>query len=256
MTALKPDENWWRLTWKERETLLQSHFGVPFPSGQVTGFFWDNPEIMIPGACAMTFPPKCPQRIDWLTISHGLTQPLEIHKSDSTDLASGYGYEFGFLTREHSPWCAHALYLILTYLQERKRSIDRGSRVPMWFSQDNENTPAVNLGTVPHDVPIPPLGLMRAMLFWPYMLYPGGFDTSTGYFSILLGTSITEEEWDMAKSTSSSHLLLLLFEAGIGQVCDINRRSIIEQSQWRKRWREIQSLSGDQTDDLLLEYSP
>ena len=97
---------------------------------------------------------------------------------------------------------------------------------------------------------------MRAMLFWPYMRYPGGFDTSTGYFSILLGTSITEEEWDMAKSTSSSHLLLLLFEAGIGQVCDINRRSLIEQTQWRKRWREIQSLSGDQADDLLLEYCP
>lgn len=171
------------------------------------------------------------------------------------DLASGYGYEFGFLTREHSPWCAHALYLILTYLQESKRSIDRGSRVPMWFSQDNENTPAVNLGTVPLDGAIQAWGLMRAMLFWPYMLYPGGFDTSTGYFSILLGTSITEVEWDMAKSTSSSHLLLLLFEAGIGQVCDINRRSIIEHSRWRQRWGEIQSLSEDKAEELLLDAS-
>jgi hypothetical protein len=93
---------------------------------------------------------------------------------------------------------------------------------------------------------------MRALLFWPYMRHVRGFETSTGFFGVLIGTTITDLEWKMAKETSSTHLLLLLFLSGVGQRSDLNRASVVEESRWRSEWERVRSMSESDADRELL----
>jgi hypothetical protein len=246
-------QDWWEATWRERESLFSKVFGETFPPGKVISFSWDDLNLMIPGGCALVFPPALPRRPEWLTISHGLTQPSEPPESDTTDVASGYGYEFGFLTRSKATWCPDALRQLMTYLRQSGASIERGHRVPMWFSSNSDSSYVATLGKHPFGSKAQLFGEMRAVLFWPYMHHPAGFSTSTGYFSILLGTTITQSEWEMAKETSTSHLLLILFEAGIGQESDLGRKTVTSDKQWRDRWQQLSKLPQAVVDEMLLQ---
>jgi len=257
MPTYDSNHAWWQATWTERERLLKDTFGETAPNGEVHSFRWDNLDSLIPGGCALVFPPVLPERPDWLTISHGLTQPLNPPATYPSNDASGYGYEFGFLNKSHASWCRDALWLLMTYLRQSRSSIERGHRLPMWFSPDTNHSHMVNLGKPPQTKDTNPFGGMRAIIFWPYMSYPAGFTTSTGYFSILVGTTITESEWELAKATSSSHLLLILFEAGIGQASYLSRASITDCDIWRKRSEEIRDLPSNVVDEMLLDrYGP
>jgi hypothetical protein len=253
MPSKEDYQAWWERVWGERHQLLTTVFGETSPPGMVVSFSWDDFNLMIPGACAMEFPPSGAGRPEWLTISHGLSQPLQPAKKSSSPGVSGYGYEFGFLTRSKESWCSGALYQLLTYLKESKKGIARGHRVPVFFSKSCESSYKSTLG-IPGSTEAT-FGEMRALLFWPYMAYPSGFDTSTGYFSILVGTTITQAEWELAKASSSSHLLLLLFEARIGQISDLARRTLTNDEKWQKRWDEINKLSQDQADEMLLRVA-
>jgi hypothetical protein len=70
---------WWEKSFKEREELLRERFGETEPPGYVISFSWDDPDLIIPGACALCFPPQGADRHHWLYLGHWLTQPLE-HK--------------------------------------------------------------------------------------------------------------------------------------------------------------------------------
>lgn len=252
---MRPDskyQNWWQAAWREREGLLKEKFGETSPPGVVTSFDWDDIDLRIPGACALHFPPDGSSRSQWLTMSHGLTQPIEPAVVDP-DTVSGYGYEFGFLTAEKHAWCADALWQLLTYLKQSGSFIERGHRVPMWFSEGASGNLFPKLGK-PESDERSPIGKIRALLFWPYMRHPAGFTTSTGYFSVLIGTTITQAEWELAKATSSAHLLLLLFRLGIGQTSDVSRDSAHVTADGKTQWRTIESLSEDEVNAMLLEF--
>ena len=60
-------------------------------------------------------------------------------------------------------------------------------------------------------------GEIRAVLFWPYLFTDGQLVTGTGKFMVFIATGITEDEWQLARQTTTAHLLLLLCRAGIGQ---------------------------------------
>jgi hypothetical protein len=243
---------WWERTWQEREDLIRRIFGDTQPPGMVRAFFWEELRYGVPGGCAMIFPPRL-SRLDWLVLTHGMSQPFgpaEVHGSDHP---SAYGYEFGILSKKEPVWAPAALRLLITYVKQSGKPILRGHRVPFAFFKDSENTIRPHLGKTALDQQ--PYGETRALIFWPYMLHPSGFSTSTGYFSILIGTSITEMEWDMAKATSSEHLLVLLFRAGLGQVCDLERRTLTLSSQWKLEWEYICRLSQEEAGTALLEYA-
>jgi hypothetical protein len=253
-----PDDyqNWWENVWSERHELFKSVYGETSPPGWVISFTWSDFDLMTPGGCAMVFPPLMPGRPDWMTISHGLSQPSEPSQSSPNKLGpSGYGYEFGLQTRAKESWCPKALYQLLTYTRQSCKPIERGHRVPMWFSKTEDGNTGSCLGQVQEEHFSKVFGDMRALLFWPDMRHPRGFETSTGYFSILVGTSITQAEWDLAKTTSSSHLLLMLFEAGIGQVSDLERETVTSDKKWQDRWVQIRELTQKDADQKLLEYS-
>jgi hypothetical protein len=80
---------------------------------------------------------------------------------------------------------------------------------------------------------------MRALLFWKYGLQPKPLWTSTGYFDILIGTTISQNEWQLAKETSSAHVVLLLTRAGIGQVSALRRQTVTADPRWSEEWEEI-----------------
>jgi hypothetical protein len=244
---------WWETKWKEREELFLTAFGQTHPPGVVNAFGWPSIGASVPGGCAMTFPPRPPSRHEWLSISHGLTQPTAPAPGGEFEGPSGYGYEFGFITRAQSAWCNEALGQLLLYVMQSKAPILRGHRVPMWFSRNANGDLRPTIGVVSSDNSEVAFGNMRALLFWPYMRHPRGFSTSTGYFSVLLATTITESEWRMAKQTSSAHLLLLFFRAKNGQVSELDRKTVLDEPAWSEEWEQIKLLSENEAEDLLLE---
>jgi len=239
---------WWEKTFKEREELLRERFGETEPPGWVMPFSWND--LIVPGACSLCFKPSTPERPHWLYLSHGLTQPLE-PEPPVQGRWSGYGCEFGILTNAESFWTIDALYQLIAYVKSKEASIGIGHRVPIaFFDKHSEGVVRPELGMVQEDG-LTPLGMMRALLFWPYMDQPKPFWTTTGYFDILVGVTITHEEWEMAKETSSTHVLYLLTRAGVGQVSDLGRTTITDDSRWSNEWESIRRLSQEEVQRLL-----
>jgi len=240
---------WWEKTFHEREVLLRERFGETDPPGHVISFSWRD--LIVPGACALCFPPKIPERTHWLYLSHGLTQPLK-PEPPVRERWSGYGCEFAILTKEKSPWATDALYKLITYWKLAEATIGLGHRVPMAFFDDrSDDMIRPELGMVQQDDPVSPLGEMRALLFWTYMIQPKPLWTSTGYFDILVGTAITEREWEMAKETSSTHILYLLSQTGIGQVSELRRTTLTHDPRWSAEWKTIRQLSEEKVQVFL-----
>jgi suppressor of fused protein SUFU len=237
---------WWMKTFREREDLLRERFGQTDPLGYVTSFSWSDPGLVIPGACALCFPPDETDRPHWLYLGHGLTQPLE-PQPPVQGRWSGYGCEFAILTRERSSWAAEVLYQLMTYWKSQRATIGIGHRVPLaFFDRHSSGEVLPELGMVQDGELVPPEGEMRALLFWKYGLQPKPLWTSTGYFDILIGTTITEDEWHLAKKTSSAHLLLLLARAGTGQLSNLRRQTVTEDPRWSIEWEEIRTLSEEE----------
>jgi hypothetical protein len=244
---------WWMSTFKEREDLLRERFGQTDPPAYVTSFSWSDPDLIIPGACALCFPPDESDRPHWLYLSHGLTQPLE-PQPRVLGRWSGYGCEFGILTREKSHWPVEVLHQLMTYWKSEGATIGIGHRVPLaFFGRHSSNEVHPELGMVQEGGTVPPVGEMRALLFWKYGLQPKPLCTRTGYFDVLIGTTITQGEWQLAKETSSAHLVLLLARAGIGQVSDLRRQTVTEDPRWSAGWDEINTLPEERVLRLLEE---
>ena len=243
--------SWWERTFREREVVLHDRFGPTEPPGVVTAFSWSDINLIIPGACALCFPPEALGRPHWLCLSHGLTQPDE-PQPPVPGQWSGYGCEFGIATREKSPWATEILYQLLTYWKSEGLPIGPGARVPLaFFGQDSPSTIQPRLGMIEGDEPTPPIGEMRALLFWQYRCQPKPLWTSTGYFDLVIATTITQEEWDFAKETSSAHLMLLLERAGIGQLSDLHRSSLTSDPRWQAELETVRSLAEEQALNLL-----
>jgi hypothetical protein len=236
---------WWERTFKEREETLRDTFGISDPPGWVHSFSWTDFDDMIPGACALAFPPQG-RRDHWLYLSHGLTQP-ECKSEAKASEKSGYGYEFALITRERCEWPIDALYWILTYCKQSEQRLDLGHRLPFWFNLGANGNLLSTIGGEPENAH----GATRAMLFWLYRAAPNRFITETGYFWILSGTTITSDEWQLAKDTSSVHLLLLLLRAGVGQICDVARHSVLDDPEGRATWNKLQQLSLDEAESQL-----
>jgi hypothetical protein len=244
---------WWQRTWGERESILRETFGPTLPDGYVTSFTWNKP-LTFPGACALTFPPQLPKRPHWLYLSHGLTQPGEESECQPQS-RSAYGWEFAILTSENSGWPLTALRDLLGYTRQiDHQPIDMGHRVPVWFKAGKQGEAEPVLGMCPALKFRPSANQVRALLFWLYLTSPSRFWTETGYFWILVATTITNAEWQMAKDTSSLHVLLLLCRAGIGQVSDLNRRTVTEDRRWAEEWERIRNKAVEEVEQELRSF--
>src|SRR6266478_36486 len=240
----------WDKVWIERESLLRNTFGETSPRGCVVSFSWSEPRLIIPGACALAFPPTKPRRTHWLYVTHGLTQPLNPSGIATPEHPSEYGWEFGVQTGSKVDWATDLLYEILSYWRETENRVDVGHRLPVAFYEERDGIRPL-IRDLQEDDPYPPIGEIRALVFWPYLAPPSFLSTKTGYFGVLIGTTITARERELAKETSSAHLLLLLLKAGIGQVSRPNRACVTQKTSWAKEWESISKLTQEEAEELL-----
>jgi hypothetical protein len=251
-----PETGWWERTWHERESLLVRTFGEMIPPDTVRAFYWDDVAIRVPGGCAMTFLVDCDNTVAYLTLGHGLTQPVSIREMNSAYAGrSGYGYEYGLLTRDISEWRFDVLYQLMTYIRQSGRNVEAGHRIPFSFFRAENGTQSVRLGRVSAPNRATSLNNPAAMMFWPYLRRPNELETSTGKFGILIGTLITEAELKLAKDTSTVHVMLLLFRSGVGQLSDPSRPSVTDTTDGANHWSDIKNLTIIEAERSLRKYT-
>ncbi len=235
--------HWWQRTWQERHDAIEDALG-PIES-EVASFSW--PSIRVPGACALTLPPVdvgslC--RPEWLYLSMGMSQPLSTAEDQERrakrEAHSGFGYEFALLADRAAPWAPELLYEMITYFTDPKASVvGWGDRIVFGvYMIDGAQHSLV--GAVENRQPI---GDLRALLVWPYRRRRH-FLTSTGKTDLLVAIGITGGEWELAKSTTSQHLVLLLEQIGIGQKTDLSRICLTRDSAAMAAWSDIKNLDA------------
>jgi len=261
--AAKFDREWWEMTWLEQEKALWQAFGPSRPHGSPDGYVtsFDFKRTLLPGACAYTFPPNegdadvgREKRPAWLYASHGLAQWLSAEDMraarDRGVKTAGSGFELGLLLDEEAPWAPGLLERLVLYAH-RVKTISSGDRFPFWFERIEGGAVRYSMGDGSGEVNPAPADLTRALVFWRYLSPFGTFTTSTGTFEIRMATTITGPEWELAKKTSSCHLLLLLNWAGVGQRSIPGRQCVTQRAGWEDSWSEIRTIPFEMTKARL-----
>ena len=134
----------------------------------------------------------------------------------------------------------------MTYMTDGEY-IKWGDRFPFAFHRRPDGTLSVYTGN-PEGRAGTPLGAIRAVLFWPFLFPDWQFLTSTGKFMVMVATGITEREWEMAKHTTTAHVLLLLCRAGVSQRTLPERACLLSEPRWRHEWEAIEQMSPEQCE--------
>jgi hypothetical protein len=255
------DRIWWEEAWTEREDLLCAFYGPSHPPGSPEGYVCAFPggaiRLRIPGGCAYAFRPRIggppgAREDAWLFVSHGITQPLDrdevrAARREGSDRSS-YGWEFAIELAEPAGWVKMLLANICYYARDPESpTLGPGHRMP-FFLHETEDGVQESFGFPDGEAVV---GTARALLFWPDLRTERDFECSTGSFGVLVGTAVTEDEYALAKATSTMHVLALLKVAGIGQRTDPMRPSVAADPAWRAEWGRIRKLDGDALMDIL-----
>lgn len=237
---LQPQE-WWEKAWIERNMSVQMALGQTSPPGNVHSFSWDDLDLVIPGACAMSFAPNT-RRASWMTISLGLTQPLD--KDDTSN-----PWEFCLHTKDAEPWRLELLYDLITTWAGNRDFLATGHFLPVTFFINSNGVLDCALQQLRS--PFKPVGAMRGLYLWPDLVERPLFEVSTGDFHLMSAVLVTEDEERLADETSPPHLLLLLKRCGVGQLSDPHRKSTLTHPQHSELWKKIRRLSHDEAFDQL-----
>jgi hypothetical protein len=162
---------------------------------------------------------------------------------------SSFGFELGFVVPGQHDWPADALHGFVSHITDGVE-VKWGDRFAFGFTEQ----PGGGLGGFtghPEQLGVVPFGRIRAVLFWRYLFPDWEFLTSTGKFMVLLATGITEREWQLAKETTTAHLLLLLCRSGIGQRTLVNRRCLLDSPRWQEEWDKISGRDPEDCDREL-----
>jgi hypothetical protein len=247
--------SFWERTWQERADAIRLAYGDTSPADTVISFSWKDDPLRCPGACALCFPPipesRDPvrrRRDDWLYLTMGLSQPLDKKQVEQERAAgksySAFGLEFAFVVPNRTEWPPEALRYFMTYMTEGEL-IKWGDRFPFAFHQRSEGRLGVYTGN-PAGYASALLGAIRAVVFWPFLFPDWQFITSTGKFMVMVATGITAREWQLVKSKTTAHVLLLLCRAGIWQRTLPERACLLSNPSWQQEWTAIEGMSPAQ----------
>ena len=254
------DRQWWERTWHEREEAMWRAFGPSHPTGSPEGYVnsFDFADVRLPGACVFTFRPSdvpVPEgrerRSNWMYVTHGLSQPLSQADPSRGERVSSYGYEFGMIFDQPVDWVAGLLRWMMIYTQQTP--LNAGDRVPFQFDSLERGSVRWRIGSDPADPK--PADDTRAIMFWRYLSPFSIFITSTGTCVIRIATTITGAEWELAKKTSTAHVVLLLQWAGFGQRSVAGRSCVTSLQGWQSAWDELKSLSQATAEERLQKLS-
>lgn len=265
------DQPWWERTFRERQQSIEDAFGPSHPPGSppnhvvALDLSWptESPDLVIPGACAQVFPPNPPAeratapQTDWLYLTSGLSQPMArgepwgrvgTVRADLGDRLSAYGAEFGLLLPEPAEWATAFLRWLVLYVSTQA-VVSYGHRFPFGFCEQGGRRnffvgPAEELGVVPVDA-------TAGIVFLPLQSGPASIVTSTGWFGLLIGTTVTADELAFARQTSTAHLILLLMHAGVGQRSLFGRPSVLTDPRWSAEASRIGRLDPSDVDQAL-----
>jgi hypothetical protein len=224
-------ESWWRSAWDERGSAMKQELGQLTPPDTVTSFSWDDPRLIIPGACALTFAPT-ERRSSYLITSMGMTQPT--NKGDD-----GNEFELALNVPQPSSWCYRLVYDLLTGWK-LYGSLSRGQLLPLSMFKAATGELDCVAGEVPPEYQR--VTEMRGLLLWPDRINRQLFEVSTGAFFLMAVTLITADEITLVGESSPPHVLLLLKRMGFGQVSDPQRSSVTEHPMFDATWREVKAM--------------
>jgi hypothetical protein len=166
----------------------------------------------------------------------GPTQP-------STPGEIPFAWEFAIRSKERGTWPRQLLYDLLTcWLMDQKKIVP-GLYLPLVFFRDPAGRICTGLSERCQALNV--VGDIRGLYLWEDQ--EGlQFSVSSGDFRLLAAVPVTADEDRLAQETTPPHLLLLLEEMGIGQVCDPHRPSVLAMREGADRWRHIKALSHDE----------
>lgn len=221
----------WLEQWEERGRAVRAVFGETDPPGKVTSFSWKD--FVLPGACAMTFPPR-PGRMHYTHMTLGLSQ----QRADTPT----YRWEYAVNTITANDWASDLLYQLVTQWLCERGKMGYGYSLPLLFFHD----PAKKLwaGVIEESTEIEAVGNIRGMFLW-IDRHKTTFRTSLGDFGILSVICVTRDEEELAAICSPAHLVLLLRRLIPEDVCDPWRQSVTSNSRFQSEWANIQRLSDD-----------
>ncbi len=230
------DEAIWNRVYEERETFFQDHFGaIPQDINKLMTVHW-------PGGGLFDFSQDCKLAGKRVQVTCGLSNPdmpssayvadfervdePDGNKSFNTRLArrvpayvpphwAGYGYEVGLILADPADTDSMA---VLTWVVENELNDCRDI-----FGKIVEHG-----GITVQDLRLFD-GSFFDFLFMPAQTesIPSTVQLSNGLMQMVIATRITRQERDFAKETSCGELLKHLIEAGVGQVTDLKRLSVI-----------------------------
>lgn len=230
-------------------------FGVSAPQDMDEGTTLPFPLELgdaIPDGEVLAFPPDPDdeRRPGWLFVTSGLSNPPHDLKTHGRYL----GQELAIEAASFGEWPVRLLLQLAAYAHlVCEREIRVGDRIPCCFARRRRFL----LGPA-HGDPIPalqlPFGMSRttetaAAIVWPIdTLEPWTLPTpgDRDQLQLLRLTTITTAELDLARSTSSAHLLLLLERLGPGRVSDPFRTCSTRAEGFAKAWAELDGLSEEE----------
>jgi hypothetical protein len=252
--------DWYGETWNERCELMDGVFGVSHPpgreAGQVLSFNLDNaddfPEAKIKRAVCNLLPPRRPPEVEeryrrdhWAFLTIGLSQPIEEPPADRGDDApSGAGHELVILLDEPALWAAELLRTLMAFTTTRQ-PIEVGVRMAFGFYVMEDGTLSWFIGT-PEGNNVEPADATVGLIFWPWLFPANTFVTSTGRFQLIAATSVTRNEWDLARETTTAHLVLLLCKLGLAQRCIPGRACSTDHPGFGVEWPNIAGLAVEE----------
>lgn len=210
--------DWYERAMQSREDAYEARFGATEPEGQVLspGGMWDT---MIPGFALLQFPPTG-RRPWWLTVTHGMAQPLDKAEFDdgAGGEASGYGVELAIATPDSGPLGPRVLESVARWMVSTETPIARGQRLPAKDVMEGG-------------------GALMVMSAPPV---EESFDTASGHFTLLFLLGITGDEYDLAKTLpgtdGSVRLEAALSGVGVPPVTDPARSGATGAADFRRAW--------------------
>jgi hypothetical protein len=223
----------WRRLWDERGRAVGRVLGETVPPGEVTPFSWK--QFILPGACGLTFGPSA-KRPHYTYMTLGLTQPVKLGDA-------ALEWEFALKANEHAMWPQQVLFDLLTYWLDQKPRIRRGLFLPLTFFLNAGEQLCAGLTSRTDRLRV--VGAVRGLYLWDDLEHLR-FEVSSGEFGLMVAVAVTEDEIQLARSTTPPHLLLLLKRMQIGQVSDPLRESVLTLPGAEAEWERVRTMSHDQ----------
>ena len=229
------NDEWWDETWEKLQLAFKTRFGETEPAEKVFPFHGAL-SLAFPGLCVLPYGPT-EQRPTWLYSTMGVSPPPK-------QGATGIGSEFSVETKESAEWPLQILGWTVNGLISGDR-VSAGSYVSCTIAKRQDGSFVLS-GPDPErnkKAGLTPQGTVAGMLVFPSLAAKGPLETRFGPVAILALTFVPKGDLKLAEETSTSHVVLLARELGLGQRSDIARTDLISMPEASARWSRISKLN-------------